>query len=141
MSIVTPDFIEQMLRTGALAEAHCRMVDGNAQPRNRAQWEKFTTWSLVCEEILDTEHSSDWYDDILAEFTRRGFNFEQVNNMRRFAWRTAGWLNYDKMLWEWVRLDEKDICTALAWQIRDGLISREQYEVDLLFLGTVSAKT
>ena len=34
--------------------------------------------------------------------------------MRRFAWKTVGWLNYDKMMWEWGGLDEKDIEMALG---------------------------
>lgn len=128
MSIITPEFVERVVRSGPLAEARRRTQYGSAHPKNKAQWDKFSSWSLVCEEILDTEHAPDWYDDIIAELRRRGFSYDQIDAMRRFAWETAGWLNYDKMLWEWGRLDEKDIRTALDWQLRDGLITQEQYE-------------
>ena len=81
---------------------------------------------LVCEEILDTEHDADSYDDILAELARRGFDDDQIDRMRGFAWETAGWLNYDKMLWEWCSLDEGDIRMALEFQLKDGIITPTQ---------------
>ncbi|QEH35589.1 hypothetical protein OJF2_41420 [Aquisphaera giovannonii] len=99
-----------------------------------AQWEKFSTWALVCEEVLDTEHSDDWYDDIIAELRRRGFGLDQIDAMRKLAWGTAGWLNFDKMLWEWCSLDEKDIRLALDWQLREGVITRQRYEQCLGFV-------
>ncbi len=132
--IITPAFVDHVIRTGPLAEARRRTREGSARPRNKAQWEKFSSWSLVCEEVLDTKHSDDWYDDIVAELGRRGLGPEQVDAMRRFAWQTAGWLNYDKMLWEWVALGEKDIWRALRWQFRDGLITRRQFNEGLSFL-------
>jgi hypothetical protein len=44
--------------------------------------------------------------------------------MRRFAWLTAGWLNYEKMLWDWCSLDGKDVYRAIEWQYSDGWISK-----------------
>jgi hypothetical protein len=134
MDVVTPDFIDHVIRTGPLAAAHVRALNGSARPRNNAQWEKFSSWALICEEILDTEQASDWYDGILAELCRRGFDRDQIDQMRRFAWETAGWLNYNKMLWEWVALDEKDIRRALDWQLDDGIINRTRYDKGLEFL-------
>jgi hypothetical protein len=134
MNIVTPDFVSRMIRSGPLAQACRRTRDGTARPRNKAQWEKFSTWSLVCEEVLDTEHSDDWCDDIVAELGRRSFGFDQIDAMRRFAWTTAGWLNFDRVLWEWCSLDEKHIMQALYWQLREGIITRRKYEECLGFV-------
>ncbi|NJL88637.1 MAG: hypothetical protein HC916_01685 [Coleofasciculaceae cyanobacterium SM2_1_6] len=131
MTIITPEFIQGVIRSGALAKARQRTQNGTAQPQNKARWYKFSTWTLICEEILDTEQPDDWYDDIIAELDRRGFSAEQVDKMRYFAWQTAGWLNYDRMVWDWCNLDETDMKTALAWQLRDGLINQQQYEEGL----------
>jgi hypothetical protein len=130
----SPAVVEQLVQKGALAQALARTAAGTAQPKNKAQWDMFSTWSLICEEILDTVHAEDWYDDVIAELFRRSLDETQITTMRRFACRTAGWLNYEKMAWEWVRLDETDIRMALDWQLRDGVISKEQYEGDVAFL-------
>jgi hypothetical protein len=132
--VVTPKFVDHVIRSGRLTEARRRAEDGSARPRKMASWDRFSSWALICEEVLDTEHPTDWYDGILAELRRRGFSFEQIDSMRRFAWETAGWLNYDKMLWDWCSLDEKDIKTALDWQLRDGIITRQRYDERLSFL-------
>lgn len=134
MAVITKEFIDQVIQTGPLAEACHRTLNGSARPKNKALWDKFSSWNLICEEILDTEHSTDWYDDIIAELVRRGFTFEQIDSMRRFAWETVGWLNYDKMLWEWCSLDEKDIKLALDWQLRERKISQEQFDAWMIFL-------
>jgi len=134
MPVITREFVEHVVRTGPLAEARRRTQDGTARPRNKAAWDRFSSWALVLEEVLDTEHPADWYDDIIAELGRRGFAAEQVDAMRRFAWETAGWLNYDKMLWEWCGLDEKDVKLALDWQLKDGRIDRRQHAAGLAFL-------
>lgn len=134
MAIITASFVDRIIRTGPLAKARRRSEAGSSLPNNKARWERFSSWSLVCEEILDTEHSPDWYDGIVAELRRRGFAFDQIDAMRRFAWETAGWLNYDKMLWEWVSLDEKDVELALDWQLREGMISQQQHKTGLAFI-------
>jgi len=134
MAVVTEEFIEDVIRTGSLAQAAERTRRGAAHPRSGAQWDKLSTWSLICEEILDTEDTPQWYDAVVGELLRRGFSYEQLNQMRRFAWRTAGWLNYDKMLWDWVSLDEDDIHRALDWQLRDGLITATQHARSLAYL-------
>src|SRR5262245_2421495 len=134
MNIITPEFVDRVIETGPLAEARRRKQDAPARPTNNARWEKFSSWALICEEILDTEHSADWYDDIIAELGRRGLTLEQIDAMRRFAWETVGWLNYDKVLWEWVTLDEEDTKLALEWQLREGRTTQQQYATELAFL-------
>jgi hypothetical protein len=134
MTVVTPDFVQRMIRDGPLTKAMARARDGTAHPKNKLRGERFSSWALICEEALDTEHDAAWYDDIVAELARRGFSDDQIDRMRRFAWETAGWMNFDKMLWEWVSLDEKDIRTALDFQLKDGLITRTQYDERLCFI-------
>ena len=134
MTVVTPDFVQSVIREGGFAEAQARARDGTSHPKNRLRGDRFSWWALICEDVLDTEHDADWYDDILAELTRRGISHDQIDRMRSFAWQTAGWLNYDKMLWEWVALDEKDIRTALDFQLKDGIITAAQHAERLSFI-------
>ena len=82
-----------------------------------------STWSIVCEEVLDTQFPCVHFDRSYAELRRRGIADAELVEMRRFAWLTAGWLNYEMMLWDWCRLDEKDIYRAIEWQFADGWIS------------------
>ena len=134
MSVLDAAFIHGVLRDGKLSRAQARTRDGSARPANKAAWDQLSTWALICEEILDTEREPEWYDDIVAELARRGLDDETVNRMRAFAWMTAGWLNYDMMLWEWVSLDEDDIVRALNMQRSRGLISPAQLAERLLFV-------
>ncbi|MHC5537004.1 hypothetical protein ACYOEI_01875 [Singulisphaera rosea] len=134
MNVITREFVDRMILSGPLTEAARRIRGGTARPKNVAHWGEVSTWALVCEEILDTEHADDWYDDVVAELIRRGFGFEQIDAMRRFAWETAGWLNYDRMLWERCKLDEDDIRNALDLQLRGRRITRLRYEEGLNFL-------
>lgn len=90
---------------GALAEAAGRL----AAMESYEPLPRFTTWELVCEEIVDTEYSPAYYEQVLAELYRRGLTPEKVTAMRLFAWETAGWLNFEMMLWDWCSLDEADI--------------------------------
>jgi hypothetical protein len=54
--------------------------------------------------------------------------------MRRFAWHTAGWLNFPMMVWDWCSLDERDIERAIEWLLRDRQISTEEQSEMLSFL-------
>jgi hypothetical protein len=123
MRIITKDFIQGIISNGPFTKAMGRATNGTAQPKNKMEWNRFSSWTLICEEVLDTEHNSDWYDGILAELTRRGFNSEQINRMRSFAWKTAGWYNYDMVLWEWCNMDEKDIRRAIDLQLERDIIT------------------
>ena len=92
--------------------------------RNRhATFENLTTWEIVCEEVLDTAHPRVYFDRARIELSRRGISDEEYQEMRRFAWLTAGWLNFEKMLWDWCSLDGRDIYRAIEWQFSDGWIS------------------
>jgi len=127
MTVVTPELVQRILRSGGFTDAQTRLHNGTALPKNKADWNMYSSWALICEEVLDTEHDPDWYDDILAELTRRGFNFGQIDRMRAFAWQTAGWLNYDRMLWEWITLNEDDMRIAIDYQLKDGIISPTEH--------------
>jgi hypothetical protein len=88
-------------------------------------WDKISTWSMICEEVLDTEPTQGLLTQYYQELIRRGFADETIQEMRHFAWLTVGWLNFEKALWEWCSLDEKDIKLAIEWQQKDGLIDAE----------------
>ena len=57
-----------------------------------------------------------------------------------FAWRTAGWLNFDKMVWDWCGLDEADILRAIEWQLEEGVVSSEAAKSMKDYVETYSAK-
>lgn len=105
-------FINSIIRDGRFTEARQRIQKGTASPKSH-NFDEQSCWSLICEEILDTDHESEVYDAIYIELMNRGFSHEQIDSMRKLAWRTAGWLNYDCMLWEWSHLDEKDMRKAV----------------------------
>ncbi|MEP6664007.1 MAG: hypothetical protein ABJC04_10115 [Verrucomicrobiota bacterium] len=88
-------------------------------------WDKISTWSLICEEILDTSPTPGLLRQYYDELLRRGFTDETIQEMRHFAWLTVGWLNYEKALWEWVILNESHIRRAVEWQEKDGLIDSD----------------
>lgn len=87
-----------------------------------------STWSLICEEIVDTTYEQRYYDRVVCELHRRNLTDDQIKEMRIFAWRTAGWLNFEKNLLDWNGLGEKDILMAIDWQAKDGLISQTERE-------------
>jgi hypothetical protein len=86
---------------------------------------KLSNWTLVCEEMIDTVPPPGLLKQYHEELLRRGFSDESIREMRHFAWLTAGWLNFEKMLWDWYRLDESDIKFAIEWQLKDGVIDHE----------------
>lgn len=121
---ITRAFVKRIGASGALAEAAERLAAIESyEPLSR-----FTTWELVCEEIVDTEYSPAYYEQVLAELYRRGLTAEEVAAMRLFAWETAGWLNFEMMLWDWCSLNEADIERAINWQLKDGEITAERAE-------------
>ena len=121
---ITRGFMKRIGASGALAEAAGRMAAIECyEPLPR-----FTTWELVCEEIVDTEYSPAYYEQVLAELYRRGLTPEKVTAMRLFAWETAGWLNFEMMLWDWCSLDETDIARAIHWQLEKGEITADKAE-------------
>jgi hypothetical protein len=85
-----------------------------------------SNWEIVCQEILDTEHSHVYYQRCLDELHRRGKSEQEIFEMRRFAWQTAGWLNFPMMVWDWTSLDESDILRAIEWLYDYKQINTEQ---------------
>ena len=89
---------------------------------------KMSTWAIVCEEVLDTQFPHVYFERAREELHRRGITDEELAEMRSFAWLTGGWLNFDRMLWDWCNLDEQDIFRAIEGQYSDGWISEEERE-------------
>ena len=127
---VTRWFIRRIIRNGRLTEARKRFVAGTAKP---TEWsfESSSCWSVICEEVIDTDHDPDGYDALYAELIGRGFRANEIDEMRALAWRTAGWLNYDMMLWNWCSLDESDMRRALDLKLKMHLTRRRTYDRDL----------
>lgn len=87
---------------------------------------ELSTWAIVCEEVLDTVHPQIYYERAREELRRRGITDAEFSEMRRFAWLTAGWLNFEKMVWDWCSLNEDDIYRAIAWQFDERWISQAE---------------
>ncbi|HEX5242178.1 MAG TPA: hypothetical protein VFW23_02865 [Tepidisphaeraceae bacterium] len=117
--IINP-FLRRVAQKGSLIKAaDCVTKSG----RTYEPLPQMSIWALVCEEILDTEFAAEHYERVAAELFRRGISRTELNDMRAFAWETAGWLNFVKMAWDWCSLDEGDIRLAIQWQFDDGEIN------------------
>jgi hypothetical protein len=119
---ITPGFLNRIRRDGQLARASERVRHVGGYERLA----EMSTWALVCEEVVDTEYDSSYYERVVAELSRRGIVAAELEEMRLFAWETAGWMNFEKMVWDWAGLDERDIFYAIDWQLRDAEISSER---------------
>lgn len=93
-----------------------------------------STWALICEEVVDTEFQPEHYERVVAELFRRRISPDQLEQMRVFAWETAGWLNFEKMLLDWCGLDERDIQWAIDRQFEEGEIDAENHKNRLAYL-------
>ena len=127
---VTCWFIRGIIRNGRLTEARRRFEIGTARP-NKWTFESSSCWSVVCEEVIDTDHEPEGYDAVYAELIRRGFSATEIDEMRELAWRTAGWLNYDMMVWDWCGLNESDMRRALDLKLEKRLTRKKNYDRDL----------
>ncbi len=120
-----------------------KIVDKTFPPVNEPvrketpEWDKISDWALICEEILDTEPTPGILKQFYDELIRRGYSRESILKMRYFAWLTAGWLNFEKALWEWVHLDEDDILDAIKLQFKDGLINKTEKKQMLGFMKNI----
>lgn len=92
----------------------------------RADFSKMSTWAIVCEEMLDTQYPRIYFERAREELHRRSITDNEIVEMRRFAWLTAGWLNFEMMVWDWCTLDEQDIYLAIKWQYSAGWISAKE---------------
>ena len=61
----------------------------------------------------------------------RFLSADEIDEMRKLAWRTAGWLNYDMMVWDWCNLDESDMRRALELKLAKRLTGKKSYDRDL----------
>jgi len=87
---------------------------------------KFSNWEIICQEILDTQFPNTYYQRCYDELRKRGKSEQEIFEMRRFAWHTAGWLNFPMMVWDWANLDESDILRAIQWLYDYKQISHKQ---------------
>ncbi len=93
---------------------------------NRLSLSKLSNWEIVCQEILDTEHSHVYYQRCYDELRKRDKSKQEIFEMRKFAWQTAGWFNFPMMVWDWTSLDESDILKAIEWLYDYKQINQEQ---------------
>ena len=107
---------------------HSDFSDEELERDQYLSFSKFSNWEIVCEEILDTEFSHVYYQKCYEELLNRGKTEQDILEMRRVAWQTAGWLNYAMMLWDWVSLDEADMLRAVEWLYEQKQISLEKRE-------------
>jgi hypothetical protein len=128
---LTDTFLEKMRTTVEIAVASPKLSLDLSQ---YAGLPKMSTWSLICEETVDTSHDNDYWMRVAAELKRRGITGGELEKMRMFAWRTAGWLNFERHVMEWISLDEEDIRRALVAQFQEGEITDREFCESLEFL-------
>jgi hypothetical protein len=114
-----------------------KLSDEQIEHDKKLDFSSFKIWNLICEEAVDTEHSYMHYTKIYEEILSRGISVEEINKARKFMWLTAGWLNFVKMLWEWVDLDEKDIRMAIEMQYKERIISKEKMEKMIEYINKI----
>lgn len=93
---------------------------------SQVSFAKLSNWEIVCQEILDTEFSHVYYQKCCDELRKRGKSEQDIFEMRKCAWYTAGWFNFPMMLWDWVSLDESDILRAVELLYDKKQITQEQ---------------
>ena len=132
-TFITEEFVQRIGDSGALAQAADRL-NHKCHP-GIARLTSMSTWSLICEEIVDTEYNQEYYERVVNELYCRGLKDAEIRDMRIFTWKTAGWLNFEMMLWDWVSLDERDICRAILWLRRRQEISRHDARTMMDYVG------
>ena len=91
-----------------------------------ASFSKQSSWSIICEEVLDTQFPTTYFERARQELLARGITDTEIEEMRRLAWLTAGWLNFECGVWDWCGMDEKDIIQAIETQYSERYISAEE---------------
>jgi hypothetical protein len=110
------------------------------QSYSKTDFSRKSTWAILCEEVLDTTFPRVYFQQARDELHRRGISDFEIIEMRRFVWLTAGWMNFERMVWDWFGLDEKDICEAIEWQHSDGIISSDDREKRLAYVRKYSGE-
>ncbi|MDR0705748.1 MAG: hypothetical protein LBF88_12265, partial [Planctomycetaceae bacterium] len=90
---------------------------------------KQTIWELICTEAIDTEYSHAYYTRVYEEILKRGISVDELERARQFMQLTAGWLNFELMVWDWISLDENDIKKAIDLQFEKHLITKNKKEI------------
>lgn len=126
---ITTAFLKKIQQDGRLLEALERLdtLDENeraALPRLSG----LSSWECILEEVLDTDHEPPYYDRFVHELLCRGYSKGAIKEMRMVAWETAGWLNYEQLLWDWCGLNEKDMRLGLENRFKSGNITQERFE-------------
>ena len=104
------------------------LIRNEVAPVGQEVLKTFSHWRLVCEEFLDHSFEPAYYDACWSELETRGFSRQQITDMRELAGETVGWMHFEKQVWDWKVLDEKDIRFALEWKKQEGEITLQQYE-------------
>lgn len=108
---------------------------------SKTSFAKCSTWEIICEEMLDTSFACVYFERAREELNRRGITDAEILEMRRFAWLTAGWLNFERSLWDWCSLDVQDIYLAIKWQYSGGYISAEERDRRIEFAKKYDTET
>lgn len=126
---VTPAFLNTTKSHGRLLEAMDRLPTlSDAELATLPHLAGLSSWECVLEEVLDTDHDPPYYDRFVHELFCRGYRREDILEMRMIAWETAGWLNYEMMLWDWCSLTEEDMTLGLKHRFESGNISQQRFE-------------
>lgn len=120
---VVPDGLKQWeTRIGLVVAARPLPPTDEASPASSPWVKARSICELACMEMLDGEPSPGelamWYQELRC----RGMSESHLQQLRKFLWLTAGWLNFEMKRWEWNRLDENDVERAIDLQLQKGLI-------------------
>lgn len=126
---LTPSFLSAIKAQGRLLEALDRLPSlSDAELAALPRLAEISSWECVLEEVLDTDHDPPYYDRFVHELLCRGYRRDDILEMRMIAWETAGWLNYEMMLWDWCSLTEEDMSLGLKHRFESGNISQQRFE-------------
>ncbi len=128
-TFITNRFLKRISKKGRLVEAlslYEKLSD--SEKAKLPKLPKLSSWECVLEEVLDTDHEPEGYLRFVNELINRGYSSEDIMNMRIIAWETAGWLNYEMMVWDWCNLNEKDMLDGLKDRFDKKNISKTKFE-------------
>ena len=127
-SFITTKFMQSVESEGRLLEAIeslKRMPEKQIVKLGRLN--NISAWECVLEEVVDTDHEIEYYCKFVNELYARGYTEDHIREMRKIAWETAGWFNYEMMAWDWCGLDEKDMKLGLEDKYSKRVITSEEY--------------
>jgi hypothetical protein len=126
---ITKKFLEKVATQGRLVDALNLLEELPDEERARLpKLPQMSSWECVLEEVLDTDHGPEHYTRFVNELLNRGYSKPDIQKMRVVAWETAGWLNFEMMVWDWCHLSESDMIKGLEDRLSKGDISNEKYD-------------